>query len=84
MNFSSAPSSNPSPAPDSFNSQLHENNSAPDKAILDLNSPHFDAEYYVQDLLKRKGLEELVAVEQDMVFELINDLSITIILFVFR
>uniref|UniRef100_A0A914GUI7 Vacuolar protein sorting-associated protein 51 homolog n=1 Tax=Globodera rostochiensis TaxID=31243 RepID=A0A914GUI7_GLORO len=34
---------------------------------MDLNSPQFNAELYVQDLLRRKGLEELVAVEQDMV-----------------
>lgn len=34
---------------------------------LDLNSTNFDAEYYVQNLLHKKGLEELVAVEQDMV-----------------
>ena len=40
---------------------------ATSKAALDLNSQNFDAEYYVQDLLRRKGLEELVTVEQDMV-----------------
>ncbi|KAL3103113.1 hypothetical protein niasHS_002299 [Heterodera schachtii] len=34
---------------------------------MDLNSPNFNAEAYVQDLLRKKGLEELVAVEQDMV-----------------
>nr|CAD2164343.1 unnamed protein product [Meloidogyne enterolobii] len=37
------------------------------KSILDINSSNFDPEYYVQDLLRKKGLEELVAVEQDMV-----------------
>ena len=37
------------------------------KLALDINSSNFDAEYYVQDLLRKKGLEELVAVEQDMV-----------------
>uniref|UniRef100_A0A914MDI1 Vacuolar protein sorting-associated protein 51 homolog n=1 Tax=Meloidogyne incognita TaxID=6306 RepID=A0A914MDI1_MELIC len=37
------------------------------KSTLDINSSNFDPEYYVQDLLRKKGLEELVAVEQDMV-----------------
>uniref|UniRef100_A0A914KVV8 Vacuolar protein sorting-associated protein 51 homolog n=1 Tax=Meloidogyne incognita TaxID=6306 RepID=A0A914KVV8_MELIC len=37
------------------------------KSTLNINSSSFDPEYYVQDLLRKKGLEELVAVEQDMV-----------------
>uniref|UniRef100_A0A1I8BTD2 Vacuolar protein sorting-associated protein 51 homolog n=1 Tax=Meloidogyne hapla TaxID=6305 RepID=A0A1I8BTD2_MELHA len=41
--------------------------SASSKSTLNINSTNFDAEYYVQDLLRKKGLEELVAVEQDMV-----------------
>lgn len=34
---------------------------------LNLNSTDFDPEAYVNNLLKRKGLDELVAVEEDMV-----------------
>jgi hypothetical protein len=51
-----------SPSPNKSSSEMAEA-----KKTLNLNSATFDAEYYVQDLLRRKGLEELVAVEQDMV-----------------
>lgn len=39
----------------------------PDNHPLNLNSTVFKPEAYVSNLLKRKGLDELVAVEEDMV-----------------
>uniref|UniRef100_A0A914C6A9 Vacuolar protein sorting-associated protein 51 homolog n=1 Tax=Acrobeloides nanus TaxID=290746 RepID=A0A914C6A9_9BILA len=39
----------------------------PDNHPLNLNSTVFEPEAYVSNLLKRKGLDELVAVEEDMV-----------------
>jgi hypothetical protein len=41
--------------------------SSPEKSQLNLNSSDFDAESYVQNLLQKKGLDELVAIEEDMV-----------------
>ncbi|KAI1718089.1 vps51/Vps67 domain-containing protein [Ditylenchus destructor] len=38
-----------------------------DKHPLNLNSSQFDSEAFVSNLLQRKGLDELVAVEEDMV-----------------
>jgi hypothetical protein len=46
--------------------QVRQQSSALDK--LDLNSPDFDAEQYVRNLLREKGIDDLVAVEEDMVF----------------
>uniref|UniRef100_A0A914Y6J0 Vacuolar protein sorting-associated protein 51 homolog n=1 Tax=Panagrolaimus superbus TaxID=310955 RepID=A0A914Y6J0_9BILA len=41
--------------------------SSPEKSQLNLNSSDFEAESYVQNLLQKKGLDELVAIEEDMV-----------------
>lgn len=40
---------------------------SPENHPLNLNSGDFDPEAYVNHLLQRKGLDELVAVEEDMV-----------------
>lgn len=40
---------------------------SPEKSQLNLNSSEFEAEAYVQNLLQKKGLDELVAIEEDMV-----------------
>lgn len=39
----------------------------PEDHPLNLNSSMFDSETYVNNLIQKKGLDELVAVEEDMV-----------------